>query len=323
MTYIGIDISKDSFVAAFPKVSGYQTLTYPNTVKGIRKFIGSLSITEHHCVMEATGNYGFLLLYLLNRQGIAASMVNPKQIKHFSRMMMTVTKTDPKDACMIAMYGEKMNPPVYKMPSETVMLLKQKKTIIRQLKKQLTASKNLKSSLVMLPFQDKNGMKALDKTISFLASQIESLESELADLASSEFDRQVKLLTSIKGIGITLATALIVATGGFSYFNNAKQVSRFIGICPTYRQSGTSVHIKGGINRNGDASLRSLLYVASWSALRGNTTCKECYPRLKANGKPSKVALIAVANKLVRQAFAVIKSDAPYVDGFVSTHQTK
>ena len=306
MTYIGIDISKDSFVAAFPTVSGYQTQTYPNTVKGIRKFIGSLSVTEHHCVMEATGNYGFLLLYLLDRQGIAASMVNPKQIKHFSRMMMAVTKTDPKDACMIAMYGEKMNPPVYKMPSETVMLLKQKKTIIRQLKKQLTASRNLSSSLVVLPFQDKNGMKALDKTISFLASQIESLESELADLASS-----------------ALATALIVATGGFSYFNNAKQVSRFIGICPTYQQSGTSVHIKGGINRNGDASLRSLLYVASWSALRGNTTCKECYTRLKANGKPSKVALIAVANKLVRQAFAVIKSDAPYVDGFVSTQQTK
>ncbi|RRD68775.1 IS110 family transposase, partial [Tannerella forsythia] len=74
----------------------------------------------------------------------AASMVNPKQIKHFSRMMMTVTKTDTKDACLIAMYGEKMAPGVYKMPSEAVMLLKQKKTIIRQLKKQLTASKNLK-----------------------------------------------------------------------------------------------------------------------------------------------------------------------------------
>ena len=110
-----------------------------------------------------------------------------------------------------------------------------------------------------------------------MASQIESLESELADLALSEFDRQIKLLTSIKEIGITLATALIVATGGFSYFDNAKQISRFIGICPT-------VHIKGGINRNGDVSLRSLLYAASWSALRGNTTCKECYTRLKANG---------------------------------------
>lgn len=240
MTYIGIDISKDSFVAAFPKVSGYQTRTYPNTIKGIKKFIGSLSVAEHQCVMEATGNYGFLLLYLLDRQGIATSMVNPKQIKHFSRMMMTVTKTDTKDACMIAMYGEKINPPLYKMPSETVMLLKQKKTIIRQLKKQLIAIKNLKGSLIVLPYQDRNGINVLDKTISFLASQIESLESELADLASSEFDKQIKLLTSIKGIGITLATALIIATGGFSYFDNAKQVSRFIGICPTYQQSGTS-----------------------------------------------------------------------------------
>lgn len=323
MTYIGIDISKDSFVAAFPTASGYQTRTYPNTTQGIRKFIGSLSVTGHHCVMEATGNYGFLLLYLLERQGIAASMVNPRQIKHFSRMMLTVTKTDAKDACMIAMYGEKMNPPVYKMPSGTIMLLKQKKTIIRQLKKQLIAAKNLKSSLDVLPFHDKNGMKALDKTISFLAGQVETLESELAALASSEFDKQVKLLTSVKGIGITLATALVVATGGFSCFDNAKQVSRFIGICPTYQQSGTSVHIKGGINRNGDANLRSLLYVASWSALRGNTACKECHARLKANGKPSKVGLIAVANKLVRQAFAVLKSETPYKDGFVSAHQIK
>lgn len=69
----------------------------------------------------------------------------------------------------------------------------------------------------MLPFHDKNGMKTLDKTISFLVSQIESLEPELVDLASSEFDRQVKLLTSIKGIDITLVTVLIVATEGFSY----------------------------------------------------------------------------------------------------------
>jgi len=76
--------------------------------------------------MEATGNYGFLLLYLLDKANIAASLVNPKQIKHFARMMMTVTKTDAKDACLIAMYGEKMSPPVYKMPSQAILMLKQK-----------------------------------------------------------------------------------------------------------------------------------------------------------------------------------------------------
>ena len=142
--------------------------------------------------MEATGNYGFLLLYLLHQGGIAVSLVNPKQIKHFARMMMAVTKTDEKDACMIAMYGEKMNPPIYKMPSQAIILLKQKKTVIRQLRKQLVASKNLRGSLVVLPYRDKACVRALDKTIDFLTRQIEQLEAELADIASSEFDKQLK-----------------------------------------------------------------------------------------------------------------------------------
>lgn len=319
MVYIGIDISKSSFVAAYPSAKGYRTQTFLNTAAGVHKFIATLSVTEHHCVIEATGNYGFLLLYLLHQSGIAVSLVNPKQIKHFARMMMTVTKTDEKDACMIAMYGEKMNPSVYKMPSQAIILLKQKKTVIRQLRKQLVASKNLRESLVVLPYRDKACVRTLDKTIDFLTKQIEQLEAELAEIASSEFDRQLKALTSIKGIGITLATALILTTGGFTYFDNAKQLFRFIGICPIYQQSGTSVNIRGHINRNGDEHLRSLLYVASWTALRYNAACRECYLRLKANGKPSKVALIAVANKLVRQAFAIATTDSIYIDGFVST----
>ena len=77
--------------------------------------------------------------------------------------------------------------------------------------------------------------------------------------------------------------------------------------------------IRGHINRNGDEHLRSLLYVASWTALRYNMACRECYLRLKANGKPSKVALIAVANKLVRQAFTIATTGSTYIDGFVST----
>lgn len=319
MVYIGIDISKSSFVAAYPSANGYCTRNFPNTTAGVRKFIATLSVTEYHCVMEATGNYGFLLLYLLHQSGMSVSLVNPKQIRHFARMMMAVTKTDEKDACMIAMYGEKMNPPIYKMPSQAIILLKQKKTVIRQLRKQLIASKNLRESLIVLPYRDKACLKTLDRTIAFLTKQIEQLEAELTDIASSEFDKQLKALTSIKGIGVTLATALILATGGFTYFDNAKQLSRFIGICPTYQQSGTSVNIRGHINRNGDENLRTLLYIASWSALRYNTACRECYLRLKTNGKPSKGALIAVANKLVRQAFAIATTDSTYIDGFIST----
>ena len=122
MMYIGIDVSKDSFVAAYPGKNGYTTMTFKNDTKGVRSFITSLP-EDCHCVMEATGNYSMLLLYLLQQAGIPTSMENPQKIKHFSRAMMTVTKTDEIDAKLIAMYGEKMNPAPYKIPSESIILL--------------------------------------------------------------------------------------------------------------------------------------------------------------------------------------------------------
>ena len=126
------------------------------------------------------------------------------------------------------------------------------------------------------------------------------------------------LLTSIKGIGVTLAAALIVATGGFTYFDNAKQLTRYLGLSPIYQQFGTSVNVKGHINQNGDSNLRSQLYVAAFSSLRCNAECKACLDRLRSNGKPGKVAVVAVANKLIRQAIAVVTQGKPYVDGFKS-----
>ena len=74
MTYIGIDVSKDSFVAAYPKKSGYSTKTFSNTTSGVRQFIASLP-ENCHCVMEATGNYSMLLLYLLQQADITVSIL--------------------------------------------------------------------------------------------------------------------------------------------------------------------------------------------------------------------------------------------------------
>lgn len=319
MTYIGIDISKATFVAAFPVERGYRTETFQNDTKGICRFISKLSSDTHHCVMEATGNYCFLLLYLLDKAGIRASLVNPKKIKNYARVMLSVTKTDAKDACLIADFGERFKPEPYKFPSEQIMLLKQKKTVIRQLQKQLTATKNLHTSLEPLPVKDKKCIQSLKQTTAFLEKQIKYMQQEMEKVVSEVFARQLKALTSIKGIGVTLASALIIATGGFTYFDNAKQLSRFAGICPTIERSGTSINIRGHINRNGDENLRSMLYVAAWSASRHNKACRECYQRLRSNGKSGKLAMIAVANKLIRQAFAVVTSNSSYIDGYIST----
>ena len=318
MTYIGIDVSKDSFVVAYPTKSGYTTKTFPNTTSGVRKFINSLP-EDCHCVMEATGNYSMLLLYLLQESNKPVSMENPQKIKHFARAMLSTTKTDEIDAKLIAMYGEKMNPAPYKIPSESIILLKQKRTVLRQLKKQLTAMINLQHSLSVLPKQDPTAMVATEQTIKFLRKQISKIEEEITNLSNKEFKSQMELLTSIKGIGENIASALIMATGGFTYFSNAKQISRFLGLCPTYQQSGTSINIKGHINRNGDTHLRSQLYIAAMASLRCNAACKETFDRLIAKGKSGKVAIIAVANKLIRQMFAIVTYNRPFINGYVSS----
>lgn len=318
MTYVGIDVSKATFVVAYSSAKAGKTKTFKNTTKCVHEFIQTLSVTEHHCVLEATGNYSALLVYLLSKAGITVSLENPLKIKNFARVMLSVNKTDETDARLIALYGERMQPSPYKLRSKSILILKQKRTVLRQLKKQLVATRNLKGSMEVLPLFDAKCKQTIEKTITFLEKQIKGMEEELASLAEDEYKKQMDLLTSIKGIGITLAAALIVATGGFTYFDNAKQLTRYLGLSPTYQLSGTSVHVKGHINRNGDPGLRSQLYVAAFSSLRCNTECKACFDRLRSNGKPGKVAVIAVANKLIRQAFAVVTQGKPYVDGFKS-----
>ena len=132
----------------------------------------------------------------------------------------------------------------------------------------------------------------------------------------------MKRLASIKGISYTIATALIETTNrapkrGFRDFVSAKALAKFIGVAPIIYQSG-KVGITKGINRSGDTHLRGQLYMASLTAIRYNRPCQECYQRLNAAGKASNVALMAVVNKLLRQAFAVVKFDEDFNPNYQS-----
>lgn len=110
----GIDISKSSFVAAYPSTNGNPTKTFPNTTARMRELIGTLAVAEHHCVMEATSNYGCCCTCYIRT--VLPSVLPQKADQAFSRMMMPVTKTDEKDAYMIAMYGRRWILPSTKCP---------------------------------------------------------------------------------------------------------------------------------------------------------------------------------------------------------------
>lgn len=176
MTYVGIDVSKATFVVAYSSAKTSRTRTFKNTVKGVHEFIQTISPATHHCVLEATGNYSALLVYLLSEAGITVSLENPLKIKNFARVMLTVIKTDEIDARLIALYGEKMQPAPYKLRSDAILVLKQKRTVLRQLKKQLVATRNLKGSMEVLPFFDPKCKKTIEKTIVFLKSRSKGLK---------------------------------------------------------------------------------------------------------------------------------------------------
>jgi len=118
--------------------------------------------------------------------------------------------------------------------------------------------------------------------------------------------------TELPGIGDRVAAALLAMLNRFESFDNAKEVGSFCGISPSPYQSRETVQKKKGIMKKGNRYLRKMLYVAALSASRYNTDGKRLYQRLLSKGKPKKVALVAVANKLLRQASAVVKSGIPY-----------
>lgn len=151
MTYVGIDVSKATFVVAYSSKKNSSTKTFKNTTIGIHSFIQTISQKDIHYVMEATGNYSSLLVYLLCEAGVTTSLENPLKIKNFARAMLSTIKAEEIDARIIALYGEKMQPKPYKLSINAIFTLKQKRRVILQLKKQLIVARNLKGSMEVLP----------------------------------------------------------------------------------------------------------------------------------------------------------------------------
>ncbi|GAB3556139.1 IS110 family RNA-guided transposase [Spirosoma fluminis] len=310
-TYIGIDVSKDSLSVAIPKpTTGWTVCSYANTPDGIRSLLNQLP-NQAHCVLEATGSYSVLVTYMLTQAKVAISVINPKQSHHFAKMHLSVTKTDPQDAVLLSEYGRMTQPAIYQISSDSLLLLRQKRTLLRQYQKQRVVLLNLLESFQPLPLKDPTVQHSLQEMIAHFQAAIAQLKTEINQVCQADFADQYKRLRSIKGISDAVATALIETTNGFRDFTSAKALAKFIGVAPIIYQSG-KVGITKGINRSGDAHLRGQLYMASLSAIRYNKACRECYQRLKAAGKVTNVALMAVVNKLLRQAYAVVKFNEDY-----------
>ncbi len=269
--------------------------------------------------MEATGYYHYCLAQYLYLQGYLVSVVNPLSVKRFIQMKLSKIKTDKSDAKAICEYGSFNKVPLYTAKDESQAECLQLIRLIDIYLKQSTALKNKLHGEETLGIPSKVVYSSLNRSLKSVKKEISLLEDRLTALEFKDHQqKQLTLLKTIPGMGTKTAIMLIVMTDGFNKFENSKQLCSYAGITPTIRHSGSSVRGKSRISKMGNQKMRNLLFLCSFSACKYNKGCSDLYQRIVSKGKSKKLALIAVSNKLLKQAFAIAKSGLPYDEAFVS-----
>jgi transposase len=307
----GIDVSKKFFDVCFGLEGATSVRRFSNDLMGFKE-LRSLVCTDTHCVMEATGPYYLRLAFFLHEQGLKVSVVNPLIIRRFSQMRLSRAKTDKADARLIAAYGLKEEPAGWEPPQGYVVQLQQLQALSDQLQKHYRALSNQLEAFEASGLLEKELGRLISRELKHTEDQVARIDKQMQEIVNSYHGEMMDKLTSIPGLGKKTALSLIVLSAGFKKFSNYRQLSAYVGLSPRIYESGTSVRGRSGICKMGMSRIRALLYVCSWSAKRCNAACKELYDRLVTNGKSKRLALIAVANKLIKQAFAIATSNVAY-----------
>ncbi|CAZ97332.1 IS110 family RNA-guided transposase [Zobellia galactanivorans] len=310
----GVDISKDVF-DVYGSESGHSQ--FKNTPQGFKLFAKTLP-TGALVVMEATGYYHYRLAQYLFSHDISVSVVNPLQVKRFVQMRLSKIKTDKSDAKAICGYAIANTVPLYDAVNETQAECLQLFRLLDVYLKQRTAIKNKLHGERTLGRPSKVVYRSLSRSLKHLDVEIDCLEVRILSLVKQGQQKQLTDLKSIPGLGTKTALFLIVVTDGFNKFDTAGQLCSYVGLTPIIRMSGSSVRGKARISKMGNRKLRNLLFLCAFSACKHNKACRAVYERIVAKGKSKKLALIAVANKLLKQAFAIAKSGLPYDENYVS-----
>lgn len=312
---IGIDVSKATFDIAREAQGQVQHQTFEYTDEGLEALLKQTPEDAHY-VMEASGIYHTRLALRLHECGRRVTVVNPLVIKRFAQMQLSRVKSDKADADLIRRYGEQHELQPWAPAAPEVLELQQAHSWLDDLIRERTRLVNRQQSFAHHAQPSAFVKQQMTRQLRELDRQIKACEQHLEATIKKSFAKLYERLLTIPSIGTKTAIELIIITDGFSRFEDIKALSAYIGVSPTTFESGTSVKGKGGIAKLGQGRMRQLLYMCSWTARRCNPGCRNLYLRLSAMGKPAKVVNIAIAHKLLRQAFAVATKNMGYSENF-------
>jgi transposase len=307
-SFLGIDISKDTFHAALLSDRGETKKVFPNTKRGFEQLTAWLSNRHAGDVsicMEATGAYWEALAMHLHGLGLRVSVINPARIKAFAQSELLRTKTDAVDAALIARFCKSQSPEPWVPPPPE----------IRNLQALMRHYEHLKVTRVQQSVYEQSAEAAVVKAsirqvIETLDAQIAQVEREIRRHFDDHPDlkRKRDLLTSIPGIGETTAGTLLSEIPHLDRFDSAKAVAAYAGLSPRQRSSGTSIHGRPRLCKTGNARLRKALYMPAIVALRFNPILRAFADRLSTVGKHKRLIIGAVMRKLLVLAYGILRS---------------
>lgn len=244
-------------------------------------------------VLEATGGYERLLVAELAAAKLPVAIVNPRYIRNFAKATGELAKTDAIDAAIIAHYAEAIMPEVRPLLSKQQEKLSALTSRRRQLVAARAAEKNHKEQAFLPEI-----IASVEAVIQKLTSEIESIETMITDLMSTEPDMKDKIdrISSVPGIGKTTAAVIISDLPELGTLNR-RQVAALIGVAPMNRDSG---QFRGKrMTGSGRKTVRTALFMAMLSIIQYNKKIKAFYEHLVTKGKPKMIALVAAMRKLV------------------------
>jgi len=310
MHAIGIDMSKDTFHAAF---SDTAVKKFANTQDGIEQFMTSIedlgfSVTDTRIGVEATGVYHLLLAVTLKDHKWNIAVINPLESHRMITQGLRTVKTDRLDAIKIrtmAMIGKgyRFTDTTDTLALKALMVERAALVDMRKMTKQRMEVHRRKEEATGVALHDSGS--ALLET---LTDEIGAIED-----AMSNYEEETQaLLRSIPGVGKVSACALVAFIGDINRFSTPEKLVAFIGLDSRVFQSGTSVHGKGYISKRGNKYLRHMLFNAAFIARQHNPELGRYHAQKLAEGKHYFSALCAVERKLVHLIYAVWKRGTPY-----------
>ncbi len=319
--FVGIDVAAKTFTTAFTDRTGplSRSLTYDQTPAGYHALQEQLDATGHThertlVAMEATGTYWITLAVTLVEAGYRVSVINAAQAHAFAKAMLKRAKTDAIDAQTLAHLAAKLQPEPWTPPPAVYTELQQRLIHRDALVTLRTELSNQLHALVQHPVVVTSVRTRLERLIAELSDEVKAVEHEIAAALSEDehWAAAARRLQTIGGIGQLTAAWILVATVKFTLCETPEQAVAYAGLAPSAYQSGTSVRGRATIGRGGNARLRRVLYLATLSATRFNPIIKRFYERLRAAGKPPKVARCAAARKLLHIAWAVVTKEQEF-----------